>query len=1125
MYKKLFVNPVKETETNRKGIVHVVSRLDWYWNLASLLLQENTSDSAGLRTELEKRVVCLYKELLLYQMKSVCAYYRNRGLAFLRTMVQLDDWTGSMSSVNAAEAALRQDSSDYRDQQQLQVLLRLEQLFINANKQETSALDAQPTIKQETKALDAQPKPRPMMVPFGRNKNFIGRKSVLKELLEIIPPSEEEDDCQRVAIEGLGGIGKTQVAIEAAFRVRDRYKDCAVFWVPAIDAASFENAYLEIGRQLGVEGIDDVQGGVDSSGILNPDEDKPDVKLLVKTALSRSTEPWLLIVDNADDPELLFGTDGHVPLYDYLPFNRKGSILFTTRNHEVVAGLDIPPPSTIILGEMSWTEAIDFLQSNLTAAQMNDPEATVKLLSFLAYLPLALKQASAYMAKTKITVTKYLAHCQSSDATLVKLLSKDFEDRGRYKTISNPITTTWLISFNHISRDKPVATKYLKFMSLLAEKNIPQSVLPTEDELEVDEAIATLKAYAFINERSNSEAYDMHRLVRLAMRNWMTQEKELQSCVTGVMEKLRSVYPFPGYSNKGIWMAYLPHALAALEFEDLAADREAEITLIDCVARSCTHTMEYQTAEALYHRAIDLSVKTRGHDSPVTLRLIHNLGAVYFKRGRPEEAETLWREVLEKRVEILGKDHPDTLFSMDNLAVSLQMQGRGTEAGMLIRQVYDLRVEFMGNADPDTLRTTQKLAEIMRREGKHKESEQLSRETLGWMRKIRGVDHPDTLMAMKVLAISIGDQGRVAEAEKLFRELVDLAVPTLGDTHPDTLAAVLCLAVTVRIQRRYEEAETIFRQTIELRKEHFGLENAVTITALRDYAICCERQGKLEQAEELYRQVVDSREKVHHGRSYQTMQAKTDLALFLQEQGRCQEAEEILQTVFDFQVKVFGLEDVRTLETLDWLATVVREQGKLEYATDLFGQLVELQQKVLGDEDPETLKSTYWFASVVREQELSEEAAEIYRGLFPLQKKILGLEDPMTLSTMDDLASCIQQLGMYEEAEGLLQEVFEVMERQLGMKDEETLIALDHLAYCLERQERYEEAEDLFRQSLEWRSNVLGADAPETIISMDNLKDVLIYQGKQKEADALGLEDPTLTTPIVEAAGMVEVPA
>ncbi len=107
------------------------------------------------------------------------------------------------------------------------------------------------------------------MVPFGRNEGFVGRESILQQLLERIPPTANKDDCQRTAIEGLSGVGKTQIALEAAFQIRDEHR-CSVFWVPAVDATSFENAYREIGRVLEVEGID---------------EEKADVKALVNACI------------------------------------------------------------------------------------------------------------------------------------------------------------------------------------------------------------------------------------------------------------------------------------------------------------------------------------------------------------------------------------------------------------------------------------------------------------------------------------------------------------------------------------------------------------------------------------------------------------------------------------------------------------------------------------------------------------------------------------------------------------------------------------------------------------------------------------------------------------------------
>ncbi len=137
---------------------------------------------------------------------------------------------------------------------------------------------------------------RHFLVPFSRNKAFVGRDAILDPLLAFLPPSAHPQDCQRSALEGLGGIGKTQIALEAAYRVHDAYPNCSVFWVPAVDQASFDKAYRDIGQALSVKGLDD---------------DKADVYALVHAALARDDAgSWLWIVDNADDQELLFGKRG-----------------------------------------------------------------------------------------------------------------------------------------------------------------------------------------------------------------------------------------------------------------------------------------------------------------------------------------------------------------------------------------------------------------------------------------------------------------------------------------------------------------------------------------------------------------------------------------------------------------------------------------------------------------------------------------------------------------------------------------------------------------------------------------------------------------------------------------------
>ncbi|EHK20678.1 uncharacterized protein TRIVIDRAFT_192610 [Trichoderma virens Gv29-8] len=498
-------------------------------------------------------------------------------------------------------------------------------------------------------------------VPFGRNKDF--------------------DDCQQTVISGLGGIGKTQVALEAAFRIRDKYPDCHVFWVPAIDTTTFENAYREIGRKLKLHGIDN---------------NAADIKLLVKVALSQRIDNWLLIIDNADDAALFkttTTTEG-TSLSDSLPFSLKGSILFTTRNDEVTQQLDIRRENILHLAEMSRSEATNMLQKSLSAHQINDEQSLESLLEFLTDLPLAIKQASAYMIKTGMVVSKYLEHCRSSDEHLVELLSKDFNDRARYKTTKNPVATTWLISFRAISRDNPLAAKYLQFMAFVAEKDIPKHLLPLGDsELETYEAIGMLRAYAFISERAGQDAYDMHRLVRLVMQNWLRKEGDLQLCVTEVIKRLNTVFPRPRFSNKDAWARYLPHAIIALKFQDHSLDQASRSAVLSKTANSLYILGKYKDATMMDKQEIELATILQGTSHPYTLSRMSNLSSSLNRQGQYNEAEEINQQTLDLQLKFLGAEHPHTLTSMRNLSSSFFKQGQYKEAEEINRQTLDLQIK------------------------------------------------------------------------------------------------------------------------------------------------------------------------------------------------------------------------------------------------------------------------------------------------------------------------------------------------------------------------------------------------------------------------------------------------
>jgi hypothetical protein len=334
---------------------------------------------------------------------------------------------------------------------------------------------------------------------------------------------------------------------------------------------------------------------------------------------------------------------------------------------------------------MDRIESRALLETNLDCRLTGDNESTRRLLDLLADLPLAIKQAWAFMKANGTSVTNYLQIYQDNSETEVALLSEEFYDEHRYQRTENAIATTWLISFRHIMELDPLAADYLRYICFFAEKNIPRSLLPSAAIIRIEQSIGTLKAYAFLTERDNGNSYDIHRLVQIAARTWLKANGEWQEWATKALRRLAEAFPYPKHENRQTWIGYITHAQHILQFrKDITDNEEAEQDLRDLlftIGTSFDILGKYNEAEALHREALGLREKVFGRDHPNTLTSMNNLAEVLRPQGKHDEAEALHREALHREAlglceKVLGRDHPDTLMSMNNLAATLQCRGK-----------------------------------------------------------------------------------------------------------------------------------------------------------------------------------------------------------------------------------------------------------------------------------------------------------------------------------------------------------------------------------------------------------------------------------------------------------------
>jgi tetratricopeptide (TPR) repeat protein len=630
----------------------------------------------------------------------------------------------------------------------------------------------------------------------------------------------------KAAVVGLGGIGKTQIALEVAYRMKDKSPRCSVFWVPALSLDTVRKAFVEIGRQLHVPGLE---------------EPTTDVFGVVQQRLSHdSAGRWLLIVDNADDAEMWFeplgGSAASVRLFDYLPRSEQASILITTRSRKVA--MRMASNDVVVIPDMDESTSAQMLRKALITPVPADFDARApELLKRLTYLPLAIVQAAAYINANSVLVADYLSLLGQSDDVVVDLLSEHFEDEGRYAEAKNPIATTWLISFEHIRRTDPLAAKYLSFMACLEPKSIPQSLLPqAKSPKKMLDAVGTLSAYSFVTRRPDGKSYDMHRLVHLASRNWLAKERRLEHWKRNVLGRLACVFPNEDPQNRELWRNYSPHARYVLEQSAMGMHDKYYRRLSVRYGRSLDEDGRYAEAESLFLRVVTSYSEVLGPENPRTLSSMSKLASIYWHQGRSREAEALEVQVLEARKRVLGEEHPDTLTSKGKFATTYMHQGRWTEAEALQVQVLEARKRVLGKEHPWTLTSMASLASTYWHQGRLTEAEALYVQVLQARKRLLGEEHPDTWVGMGNLATTYWHQGRWTEAEALDVQVLEARKRVLGEEHPATLSSMAHLATTYRKQGRCTEAEALHVQVLEARRRVLGEEHPDTLTSMADLA-------------------------------------------------------------------------------------------------------------------------------------------------------------------------------------------------------------------------------------------------------------------------------------------------
>jgi tetratricopeptide (TPR) repeat protein len=836
-------------------------------------------------------------------------------------------------------------------------------------------------------------------IPYSRNPFFTGREDVLEQLHTQFRASQSIALSQPLATCGLGGIGKTRIAVEYAHKYLQNYQH--VLWARAESQEALISSYVHLASLLDLPVRDALS---------------PNIAVQAVKRWLQDHSQWLLILDNADDLTVV---------RPFIPSVMGGHLLLTTRAQatgdlarRIKVETFTEEQGTFFLLRRAGLLAPD---ATFSQASIEDRTWATQIAQELGGLPLALDQAGAYLEETGTGLSDYLQIYRQHRGDLLK------QRLGLGTDHPEPVATTWSLSFERVERRNPAAADLLRLCAFLDPDALPLEIVAggatnlgpqlasvAGDAYFLDQAIKVLRDYSLVSRDPAMRTLSVHRLVQAVLQDAMTAEARKQWKERAV-NVVSATFPCVEFAHWTECERWLPHALICRNW--IEQERMTIPAASQLLARAGLYLREraqYIQAELFFQQALAIDKQVYGLEHPEVATDLNNLACLYWSQGKYEETEPLFQSALEIRRQQLGHEDPDTAEAFNNLACLYQTRGKYKESESFFQQALVIYKQIYGPGDPAVGTVQSNLAEVYRRLGRYEEADSLLGGSLSIHKELSGPEHLDTAHILHKQAVLYCDRGRYEEAKKLFECTRGIYEKSLGRKHPNTAQIIHGMAEVSRVQGKYEEAEKAFQSALTTLEQTLGSEHSATASVLNSLAFLYLKQGK-------YTYVKQER---------------------CMKQGRYEEAEKLFQHALEIRKQKQGLEHPCTALILHNLALLYYAQDKYEEAEELFQSALEICRQKLAPEHPYRVHALYHLGVLRHTQKRYEEAHELFERVLKMRQLQLGHEHPYTIQTLHSLAVLSYDQKEYEKAAELFRCVLAVYEKWLGPEHPETLLVL-----------------------------------------------------------------------------------
>lgn len=749
-----------------------------------------------------------------------------------------------------------------------------------------------------------------------RNRFFSGRGSELERIERLLK------DADQVCIIGLGGIGKSQLVTEFAYRHSHEYS--AIIWIDSESRATVDASIFSWAVALGIV----------------PSESSEQDALTVARKWLKSNHGWLVILDNIE----------HFQTLDCLNVaTGAGKFLATTRRKEVASLCT----KTITLECLDADESVRFLIARTSRADCGDHElkASQSLAKELGGLPLALEQAASYITATD---ARFVAYLKKYNSAKIKLLEKEGPRTGGY---SDTVATVWLLNVEEVKERSLASYEVLEVLCFLLPDHIPQEFFavasielggeianhlseffPSEDETLLDELFAPLIQLSLLSYHPSLGTVSVHRLVQQVTHANLSPTG-MKTLRQRILKAFLASFPSVDSDLVGNCSRLVQHAIRVIsEASDEELLNEYSGLLLHRIGQFAEYRGNYVLAVSINHQALLIRSKVHGPINRKVGVTANNFGVALEKAGYPRDAIPVFRNALSIRIEALGENHSEVAQSKQNLAKALSEIGNYPEAIKLLEEAL---FSYRNNAD-DIEGLTHCLgntSSIYSRLSDFPKAETLTREVLELRENLPGADrNPLLATTLRNLAVFEIDHGNSVIATDLVERAKSIVRRALGEVHPDFASCMIVEAAILAKSSKNLEAISIYRSCVELLRYTVGEGHPLLAEPHVNMSKCLWEVGQREEATKLLQESLVAARKRLGEDSPTAVTIKNNLAWCFMESGRGGQAVRIYQEVRKWRVQTLGWNCNDVGVVLSNLAICYWRLGEMQIARQYFEQ-------------------------------------------------------------------------------------------------------------------------------------------------------------------------------------------